>query len=169
MKVIILLLLKEFWEPHCCFQTQLKAQVIPKNLCWNLDVLSPNFPLNLSPKTSEGCMRYPKCRKCMHQMNELCDEHSLHLPERLSRLVISRTCKTPRFPHIPTSSSSEPVASQCIALASSKQMAMMGFQIFQISQILFIDETRKMMCPLWSRPTSSRLKDRKRSDSCDKF
>ena len=100
MKVIILLLLKEFWEPHWCF------------LCWNLDVLSPNFPLNLSPKTSESCMSYPKCRKCMHQMNELCDEHSLHLPERWSRLVISRTCKTPRFPHIPTSSSSEPVASQ---------------------------------------------------------
>ena len=75
-------------------------------------MLSPNFPLNLSPKTSESCMSYPKCRKCMHQMNELCDEHSLLLPERWSRLVISRTCKTPRFPHIPTSSSSEPVASQ---------------------------------------------------------
>ena len=166
MKVIILLLLKEFWEPHWCFQTQLKAQGIPQNLCWNLDVLSPNFPLNLSPKTSESCMSYPKCRKCMHQMNELCDEHSLHLPERWSRLVISRTCKTPRFPHIPTSSSSEPVASQCIALALSKQVAMMGFQI---SPRLFIDETRKMMSSLSSRSTSSRLKDWKCSDSCDKF
>ena len=109
-------------------------------------MLSPNFPLNLSPKTWESCMSYPKCRKCMHQMNELCDEHSLHLPQRWSRLVISGTCKTPRFPHIPTSSSSEPVASQCIALASSKQVAMMGLQIFQR---LFIGETRKMMSSLW--------------------
>ena len=173
MKVIILLFLKEFWEPHWCFQTQLKAQGIPQNLCWNLDVLSPNFPLNLSPKTSESCMSYPKCRKCMHQMKDLCDEHSLHLPERWSRLVISRTCKTPRFPHIPTSSSSEPVASQYALPWPRPNRWQWWDSRSSRSPRYFSLMKREKWClhfeSEYSRPTSSRLKDRKGSDSCDKF